>query len=107
MSEIIRNTNFEKFLNKLKKTISKLLSHNMLMPILVEISDRKVRLYVYEGMDRLTLKRLYCTDYTTLLISHFTSKGINEPNEFEMPFSINYRVGSCYYLIGNEELEKL
>ena len=108
MSEREIDTGFEKFLTRFRKSLEKVLSTELLRPVVVEINNNRIKICtVDQNSTKLSLRRVFRNNYSTRLISHLVEAGLSEPTEFEFPLNYEPSISSCYFLIRKEELKKV
>ena len=107
MEENIIDVGFEKFLAKFRKSIKKIMDAHPLNKVIVVIENNFVKIFVYESFDKAQLRRVFRTNQSTRLVSHFVANGFTEPHEDELPFSFEIKPCSCIYIVTNKELSKI
>ena len=107
MDERIIDTDFEKFLNRFRKSLTKIIEAHPLNRILIVIENNFVKLYILESFEKASLKRVFRSNHAARLVSHFVANGVTEPIEDDIPYNFTIKNGSCVYVVTSKELNKI
>ncbi len=107
MEENVIDVGFEKFLTKFRKSIKRIIESNPLNKVIVVIENHFIKLFVFENFEKASIRRVFRNNHCTRLVSHFVNNGFTEPHEDDLPFNLEFKPGSCIFIVTCKELNKI